>query len=112
MEATYKWEVEAVIAKPTFKDKHNNIRQNVVKTVNLIYKGEKGTETRSVRKIINFNITDLSTFTDASLLTKEQILEWCFNEMNPKEKLLIENQVHHQLENAPLDAPVTILLEI
>lgn len=112
MDSTYKWEIQSVIAKPRFTDKHGNIRQNVVKTVVLAYTGEKGKQIKSEKKIVNFDITDLASFTSADLLTKEQILEWCFNKINPKEKEIIERAVRMQLDNVPLEEDSVILLEI
>jgi hypothetical protein len=112
MDTVYKWEVQSVAAKPSFKDKHGNIRQNVVKTVNLTYTGKKGNQTKFQKKTVNFNITDLTNFTNADLLTKEQVLEWCFNKMGPKEKELTEREVRMQLDNVPLEEDSIILLDI
>ena len=44
MEAVYNWSIKKILAKPVFTDKHGNVRENVLKTVVLEYKGTKGEE--------------------------------------------------------------------
>jgi hypothetical protein len=98
MEATYRWELGSVQAKATFTDKHGNIRNNVVKQIELTFIGVKGTKEEKYSTYVTFDLIDLSNFTDSSSLTKEQLTEWGLDKMNPKEKAHIEKQVRVLLE--------------
>jgi hypothetical protein len=105
MAATYNWSVGFINAKKAFTDKYGNFRENVIKSVELIYTGADtyieevdGEEQEKERKesksvIVNFELFDLSSFQDYTELNKETILNWALDKINPMEKLDTENFV-------------------
>ena len=103
MEAVYNWSVKKILAKPVFTDKHGNVRENVLKLVTLEYKGVKGNEEVSEEVKVNFNLIDLSNFTDHTQLTNEQVLEWSFANMKPGEKQSVEDRIQRKIERTPVE---------
>lgn len=93
METTYKWEIKEVSGKPTFTDKHGNVRENVLKKVYLQYVGQRGDETAKADLIVNFDLTDLSTFTDYTQLTAEDVIQLALSVRHPMEIKNIEESV-------------------
>jgi hypothetical protein len=105
MAATYNWSVGFINAKKAFTDKHGNFRENVIKSVELIFTGidkyieeVDGEEKEKERKesksvVVNFELFDLSSFQDYTELNKETILIWALDKINPMEKLDTENFV-------------------
>lgn len=93
METTYKWELKEVLGKPTFTDKHGNVRENVLKTVRLQYVGQRGDETQKEELLVNFDLTDLSTFTDYTQLTAEDVIQLALSTRHPIEIKNIEESI-------------------
>lgn len=97
MEAVYNWKIGKIDAKKMFTDKFGNVRQNVIKSVELILVGKKDDKEKEYKTNVSFNLIDLSDFKDASLLSKEEVLEWALAKINPKEKQHIEKMVKLEL---------------
>lgn len=103
MEAVYNWSIKKILAKPVFTDKHGNMRENVLKTVVLEYKGTKGEEVLTEDVTVVFSLIDLSSFTDHTQLTSEQVLEWAHANMRPSEKERTEEALQRKLERTPVE---------
>lgn len=97
MQAVYNWKIGKIEAKKSFTDKFGNVRQNVIKSVDLILVGEKGNDKKEYSTRIDFSLIDLSDFKDLSTLSKEEVLQWALAKINPKEKQYIERIVKLQL---------------
>jgi hypothetical protein len=97
MQAVYNWKIGKIEAKKSFKDKFDNVRQNVIKTVELILVGEKDDDRKEYSTRIDFSLIDLSDFKDVSTLSNEEVLQWALAKINPKEKKYIERIVKLQL---------------
>jgi len=103
MEATYKWELKQVLGKPIFTDKNGNIRENVLKVVHLEYVGTLDDKVEKVPLIVHFNVTDLSSFTDYSQLSKEDVIQMALSVRHPKEIEALENEAKQKLEKNSFD---------
>lgn len=107
MAATYNWELGFIIGKKAFTDKNGILRENVIKSVELIFKGketyiqeeEEKTREESKTIIVNFDLFDLSSFQDYTQLNKETILNWALSKTHPMEKASIENFVKGLFES-------------
>jgi hypothetical protein len=97
MQAVYNWKLGRIEAKKSFRDKFGNVRENVIKSVELILVGEKGDDRKEYTTNVYFNLIDLSNFKDASTLSKEEVLQWALEKIDPKEKQYIERIVKLQL---------------
>lgn len=101
MAATYNWELGFIVGKKAFTDKNGILRENVIKSVELIFKGEEiyiEEEEEKTRKesksiVVNFDLFDLSSFQDYTQINKETVLNWGLSKMHPMEKASIENFV-------------------
>jgi len=109
MQAVYSWSIGKIEAKKSFTDKFGNIRQNVIKTVELILTGEKNDDIKEYKTRIDFSLIDLSDFKDASTLSKDEILQWALAKINPKEKEYIERIVKLQLNE---EESKTLIIEL
>ena len=96
METVYNWKLGSIQAKKIFTDKFGNIRENVVKSVTLIFEGKKDEEVKSKSTQVIFNLIDLSDFKDASELNKEEVFEWAMEKLRPLEKASVEKNVKSQ----------------
>ena len=97
MQAVYNWKIGRVEAKKSFTDKFGNVRENVIKSVELILVGEKGNNKKEYSTNIVFSLIDLSDFKDASTISKEEVLQWTLEKIDLKEKQYIERIVKLQL---------------
>jgi hypothetical protein len=97
MQAVYNWKIGRVEAKKSFTDKFGNVRENVIKSVELILVGEKGNNKKEYSTNIVFSLIDLSDFKDASTISKEEVLQWALEKIDLKEKQYIERIVKLQL---------------
>lgn len=97
MQAVYNWKLGRIDAKKSFTDKFGNVRQNVIKLVELILVGEKDGKKSERKTFVSFSLIDLSEFKDASTLSKDDVLEWALEKINPKEKEYIEKMVKLEL---------------
>jgi hypothetical protein len=93
MQAVYNWELGKIEAKKSFTDKFGNVRQNVIKNVELTFVGEKDDKKSEYKTIVSFSLIDLSDFKDASTLSKDEVLQWALAKINPKEKEYVEKIV-------------------
>lgn len=98
MKGIYNWNIERITAKKIFTDKNNNVRENVIKDVLISYIGkytEDNGKLEEKKETVNvsLNITNLSTFKPIEDLSKDDILTFALNELNPKEKERIEKSV-------------------
>jgi hypothetical protein len=109
MQAVYNWKLGKIEAKKSFTDKFGNVRQNVIKTVELILVGEKGDNKKEYTTNVSFNLIDLSDFKDASTLLKEEVLQWSLAKINSKEKEYIERIVKLQLNE---EESTTLTIEL
>lgn len=97
MQAVYNWKIGRIDAKKSFTDKFGNVRQNVIKSVELILVGKKEGKEKEYKTIVSFSLIDLSDFKDSSTLSKDDVLEWALAKINPKEKEYIEKMVKLEL---------------
>lgn len=97
MQAVYNWKLGRIDAKKSFTDKFGNVRQNVIKSVELILIGEKEGKEKEYKTNVSFSLIDLSEFKDASTLSKDDVLQWALAKINPKEKEYIEKIVKLEL---------------
>ena len=93
MEVTYNWNIVGVYAKPTYVDKHGNVRTNVIKNAVLKYTGKKGEEKFSKELNVVFSLLDLTSFVDHTELTKEQLIQMCLDNAKPGSVVYTENNV-------------------
>lgn len=93
MQAVYNWKLGRVDAKKSFTDKFGNVRQNVIKNVELTFIGEKNDEKKEYTTNVSFSLIDLSDFKDASTLSRDEVLQWALAKINPKEKEYVEKIV-------------------
>lgn len=93
MQAVYNWELGKIEAKKSFTDKFGNVRQNVIKNVELTFIGEKNDEKKEYTTNVSFSLIDLSDFKDASTLSRDEVLQWALAKINPKEKEYVEKIV-------------------
>ena len=110
MNATYTWEIKNIIAKPVFTDKHGTLRNNVIKSVLLEYRGEFEGKTEATQKQVDFSLGDLTTFTPVEDLDSSNLLEWSLNKIHPKEKAGLEFSVQRHFED--LAQPNTTTIEL
>lgn len=116
MKATYDWVIGNVFGKKTFTDKYNNVRENVIRQVELFYVGklqvEEGLEREEKeRTIVNLDIFNLNDFKPIDKLSKKDILSFALNTLNPKEKQRIENTVKGKFDELEEDSNlITIIL--
>lgn len=111
MAITYNWSLGHISAKKAFTDKNGNFRENVIKSVELIFTGvhkyiqeidgeEQEKETiQSKGIVVDFNIIDLSSFQDYTELNKEIVFNWAFSRLTDREKLSTENAVKMMLND-------------
>ena len=104
MQAVYNWNIGRIDAKKSFTDKFGNVRQNVIKSVELILVGKKEGKEKEYKTIVSFSLIDLSDFKDASTLSKDDVLEWALAKINPKEKEYIEKMVKLELGDEEYNA--------
>lgn len=97
MQAVYNWKLGRIDAKKSFTDKFGNVRQNVIKNVELTFVGEKDDKKSEYKTIVSFSLIDLSDFKDISTLSKDEVLRWALVKINPKEKEYIEKMVKLEL---------------
>jgi|LakMenE01Jun11ns_1017448.scaffolds.fasta_scaffold9954363_2 hypothetical protein len=109
MQAVYNWKIGKIEAKKSFTDKFGNVRENVIKSVELIFVGEKEDDKKEYTTNVSFNLIDLSDFKDASTLSKEEVLQWALVKINPKEKQYIEKIVKLQLNE---EESKTLIIEL
>lgn len=101
MNATYNWVVEQVMAKKIFTDKNNNVREHVIKDISISYIGkfideyDKEIEKKETA-IVRLELLNLSEFKPIAELSKEDILSFALNNLNPKEKERIEKSILYQ----------------
>ena len=93
MQAVYNWKLGKIEAKKSFTDKFGNVRQNVIKNIELTFIGEKGDEKKEYTTNVSFSLIDLSDFKDASTLSRDEVLQWALVKINPKEKEYVEKIV-------------------
>lgn len=93
MEAVYSWSVSNIMAKPTFKDKHGNVRTNVLKRAALTLEGKLGSKKHKITDRVDFNIFDLSNFRDYTEVSKDELVNWCLDTIDPRQKQLMINEV-------------------
>jgi len=102
MKATYSWVIEQIVAKKVFTDKNNNIRENVIKDIRLSYVDkfidENGKDSEKKESTtVSLDIINLSNFKPLNDLSKEDILSFALNKLNPKEKERIEKSVMYSV---------------
>lgn len=93
MQAVYNWKLGRIEAKKSFTDKFGNVRQNVIKNVELTLVGKKGEEEKEYTSNVAFSLIDLSDFKDASTLSRDEVLQWALLKIDAKEKEHIEKMV-------------------
>jgi hypothetical protein len=107
MAATYKWSVGKIFAKKSFTDKNGNLRENVIKSVELIYEGVEEERKESREIIVSFPLFDLSSFQDYTQLNKEVILDWSLNKLSQREKSDVEGFVKGLFEESNNESNIT-----
>jgi len=101
MKATYSWVIENVLAKKVFTDKNGNVRENVIKDIRISYigtlieEGEKKIEKKESTNV-SLDLFNLSEFKPIEELSKEDILKFALDNLNPKEKERIEKSVMYK----------------
>jgi hypothetical protein len=97
MEVIYNWELGPVFAKEKYTDKNGTLRENVVKSVILIYKGVLETEDKIIKEeekvVVHFDTIDLSDFEDVKNITKDMVFNWGMLKLHPSQKQNIENKI-------------------
>ena len=111
MAAIYKWSVGNIVAKKSFTDKYGNLRENVIKSVQLIYEGVEEERKEYKEIIVNFPLFDLSSFQDYTQLNKEIVLDWALNKLTQREKSEVESFVKGLFEESDTESN-TINIEI
>lgn len=86
MEVVYNWSVKKIYAKPVFTDKHGNVRENVLKKVELECVASYSGTTDKMTTNALFDLIDLTDFTPVDQLTNEQVLQWSLDVIKDKEK--------------------------
>ena len=98
MSANYTWYIDKISAKKEFTDKNGNKRNNVIKSVELAFKGEREGGNPFIKKtVVNFDLIDLSLFEDIESVTNQMVLDWALSKINPKQKEAIEKSVRVML---------------
>lgn len=116
MKATYSWVIEQVIAKKVFTDKNSNVRENVIKDIHISYIGtlteEDGQKIeKKERANVSLDLFNLSDFKPIEELSKNDILNFALNKLNPKEKERIEKLVMYQFGDIDEESNlITIIL--
>jgi hypothetical protein len=93
MNVEYNWTLGDVHAKKEFTDKYGNKRNNVVKSVELIFKGKIDELERKESVIVRFDLVDLSEFHELENINKDLLLSWALSKLHQKQKLDIENNI-------------------
>jgi hypothetical protein len=95
MAVEYKWTLGSVQGKREFTDKNGNKRNNVIKSVELVFQGKKEGEDAVIKEsaLVVFDLVDLTSFEEVEDLTQEIILNWALNKLHPKQKIDIENNI-------------------
>ena len=93
MNVEYNWELGDVQAKKEFTDKYGNKRNNVVKSVELFFKGKTDKLEYKDSAIVKFDLADLSQFHELKDINKDLLLSWALDKLYPKQKIDIENTV-------------------
>lgn len=95
MSVEYKWVLGQVQGKKEFTDKNGNKRNNVIKSVEVIFEGKREGEIDSFKEsaLVVFDLVNLDDFVDSENLSKETVLNWALDKMPPKQKIDIENNI-------------------
>lgn len=115
MAATYRWFVDNIRAKKAFTDKHGNLRENVIKSVVLVFEGtdtyifeeEEKERKESKEIVVNFELFDLSSFQDYTQLSKEVVLDWALSKLSQREKADVEGFVKGLFEEPNAESNIT-----
>ena len=116
MKATYSWVIEQVIAKKVFTDKNSNVRENVIKDIHISYIGtlteEDGQKIeKKERANVSLDLFNLSDFIPIEELSKNDILNFALNKLNPREKERIEKSVMNKFGDLEEESNlITIIL--
>jgi hypothetical protein len=110
MKADYSWKIGEISGRKQFTDKNGNTRENVIKSVQVIFKGEFNGRTEQITRIVDFSLIDLSNFEDEKNLTNEIVLNWALAKISDLEKEHIEIAVKSKLEYVPNNS-VNIVLK-
>lgn len=116
MKATYSWVIEQVLAKKSFTDKNNNVRENVIKDIRISYIGtfteESGEKIENKESTnVSLDLFNLSDFKPIEELSKDDILKFALDNLNPKEKERIEKYVMNKFGDLEEESNIiTIIL--
>lgn len=107
MAAVYKWSLESIDARKVFTDKHGNVRDNVIKSVLLVYTGKDGDREETEKVNIRFSIVDLSVFKPVNEITNQEVLQWALDKLHPNEKNRIEKLIQSRFND--VDSPENMI---
>ena len=106
MADTFTWDCTKVQTYPTYTDASGSAYTDVIHAVLWTLTKDNGIETRELNGHIGVSLDDLSTFTDFSSITAEEVVSWTHARLGADRVAYYENNIDAILDGTLLPESV------